>query len=240
MFRSGNARWLAIAGIVTCLLLATGTVWAQSYPDTFSVNYFSNNNAHPSGDDQRVRIINPGVYAPSYPPAFVCAMIYVFDNVQEMKDCCACNISSNGLAELSVKTNLTVNPFNGVVPNDGDIKIVSAVQNGYLTIQPESGPPITSNAPCDPSGGGRNTSGGYTLNIVPVSDLRSWSTHLPGYKTADGATTEDEFQDATLSKSELASLQEQCTDIVENGSGTGICTGPFPNSSTVCDFTKAP
>jgi hypothetical protein len=236
MFRTGNARWLAIAGVTACLLLATGTMWAQA--DTLSVNYFSNN--HASGPDEKVRIINPGVYAPSYPPAFVCAMIYVFDNQQEMKDCCACNISSNGLAELSVSHNLTINPFNGVVPTDGDIKIVSALQNGFLTVQPEKGPPVTSNAPCDPSGGGRNTTGGYTLNIVPVADLRSWSTHTPGYKTSDGSTTEADFQNATLSKAELASLQEQCTDIVENGSGTGICTGPFPNSSTVCDFTTAP
>ena len=65
-------------------------------------------------------------------------------------------------------------------------------------------------------------------------------THTPGYKTSDGSITEADFQNATLGKSELASLQEQCTDIVENGSGTGICTGPYPNSSTVCDFTKAP
>jgi len=127
-----------------------------------------------------------------------------------------------------------------VVPNDGDIKILSTLQNGYLTVQPAKGPPVTSNAPCDPSGGGRNASGGYTLNIVPTPDLRAWSTHLPGYKTSDGSTTEDDFQSATLSKAELASLQEQCTDIVENGSGTGICTGPYPNSSTVCDFTTVP
>jgi hypothetical protein len=242
MFQPGNARRLAIAGIAACLLLAVGTVWAQSYPDTFSVNYYSNNSStsHPSGYDQQVRIVNPGAYAPSYPPSYICAMIYVFDNDQEMKDCCACNISSNGLAELSVSKNLTINPYNGVVSNDGDIKIVSALQNGYLTVQPVTGPPVTSNAPCDPSGGGRTGTGGYALNIVPTPDLRAWSTHLPGFKTSDGRVTEDQFQDSTLGKAELDSLQEQCTNIVENGSGTGICTGPYPNSSTVCDFTTAP
>jgi hypothetical protein len=135
---------------------------------------------------------------------------------------------------------LTINPYNGAVPNDGDIKILSAVQNGFLTVQPKKGPPVTSNAPCDPSGGGRNGTGGYTLNIVPTPDLRAWSTHTPGYNTSDGSVTEDEFADATLSTAELDSLQEQCTNIVENGSGTGICTGPFPNSSTVCDFTSVP
>lgn len=240
MFNSGNARWLGIAVVATCLLLTTGTVWAQSYPDTFSVNYYSNNTSHPAGLSEEVRIINPGVYAPSYPPAFMCAMIYVFDNVQEMKDCCACYISSNGLAQLSVSANLTINPYNGAVPNDGAIKIVAAQSNGFLTVQPRKGPPVTSNAPCDPSGGGTNSTGGYTLNIVPTPDLRAWSTHTPGYDTSDGSVTEENFQDSTLSTAELDSLQEQCTNIVENGSGTGICTGPYPNSSTICDFTSAP
>jgi hypothetical protein len=240
MFRTGHARWLAIAGIATCLLLTAGTVWAQTYPDTFVVNYYSNNLSHPAGYDEQVRIINPGAYAPSYPPATLCAMIYVFDNMQEMKDCCACSISADGIAELSVSHSLTINPYNGVTSNDGDIKIVSAVANGYLTIQPPKGGPITSLAPCDPTGGGRSGTGSYVLNIVPTPDLRAWSTHTPGYNSSDGSTTEAEFQDSTLSTSELNSLQEQCTNIAENGSGAGICTGPAPNSSTVCDFTKAP
>ncbi len=239
MSQTGNPRWLTIAAITICLLVIGGAAGAQ---DVFSVTYFSNNlaNAHLNGWDQRVRIVNPGVYAPSYPPAEMCAMIYVFDNVQEMKDCCACEISSNGIVDLSVAHNLTINSYNGSKPNDGDIKVISAVPNGTFFVQPPQGPPVTSNAPCDPSGGGRDKNGNYVLNIKPTPDLRAWSTHLPGYKQSDGSTTEDEFQDASLSAAELASLQEQCTNIVENGSGVGICTGPFPNSSTVCDFTSIP
>ena len=238
MSRTGNSRWLAVFAIGTaCLLLATGTVWAQS---AFQVNYYSNNVNHLSGEDQTVRIVNTGSYAPSYPPASLCAMIYVFDNMQEMKACCGCLISTNGLAELSVSTNLTVNPFNGVVPNDGDVKIISALQNDYINVEPPSDPPIVSNVACDPSGGGFNTSGGYNLNLVPTAGLVSWSTHLPGYHRADGRTTEDEFQNAVLGTSELDGLQEQCAGIIADGSGTGLCTGPAPNSSTVCDFTTVP
>ena len=238
MSRTGNMRWLAVFAIGTaCLLLATGTAWAQS---PFQVNYFSNNVSHQANQDQEVRIINTGTYAPSYPPANLCAMIYVFDSHQEMKACCGCLISTNGLAELSVSQNLTVNPFNGVVPNDGDIKIVSALENDYVSVEPPSGPPEVSNVDCDPSGGGFNPEGGYNLNLVPVSGLVAWSTHLPGYKTADGRTTEDEFQNGNLRPGELDSLQEECAGVIADGSGSGICTGPAPNSSTVCDFTSVP
>jgi len=226
MFKTGTSRWLAIAVIATTCLLTAGSAWAQTQPsDVFWVNYFSNNvPGNKSGTDQEVRIINPGAYAPNYPPASLCAMIYVFDNQQEMKECCGCYISTNGLAELSVAKDLTSNTFNGTAPKDGDIKIVSAVSN--ITI---GGAPA-----CDPSGGGLNSSGGYVLNIAPTADLRSWSSHLPGYQHSDGRTTEDEFQDATLSTGELDSLQEECTGVLAVGSGFGQCGQHASNSSFSC------
>ncbi len=242
MFGTGSPRWLAIAVITTCLVLASGTVWGQETAvSPFSVNYFSNNLAsnHPAGFDQKVRVVNPGLYDTGYPPNNLCAMIYVFDNQQEMTNCCACLISANGLLELSLSNNLTVNSYTGTTPNDGDIKIVSALENDYFHVQPPSGPPIQSATDCDPSGGGRKGSG-YALNVVPEKELVAWGTHLPGYHKSDGSTTEDAFLLSDLSVSELDGLQEQCTNIVENGSGSGMCTGPAPNSSTVCDFQTAP
>jgi|SRR5579863_7608992 len=242
MFGTGSSRWLAIAVIATCLVLASGTVWGQQTSvSAFSVNYYSNNQAgnRPAGFDQKVKVVNPGLEDTGYPPNSLCAMIYVFDNKQEMTNCCACLVSANGLLELSVSQNLTINSYNGSVPNDGGIKIVSALENDFFHVQPPIGPPIQSATDCDPSGGGRSGSG-YALNIVPVPELVAWGTHLPGYHKSNGTTTEDEFQLSDLSTVELASLQEQCTNIVENGSGAGMCTGPAPNSSTVCDFQTAP
>jgi hypothetical protein len=227
MSQPGTSRWLAIAVIaVACLLLTSATAWAQAQPtDVFWVNYFSNNVPGNSGGlDQEVRIVNPGAYAPSYPPASLCAMIYVFDNMQEMKECCGCLISTNGLAELSVANDLTSNTFNGVAPTDGDIKIVSAVSNYTVNGAPA----------CDPTGGGISSTGGYVLNIAPTADLRSWGTHLPGYRKADGHITEDEFQDATLSTGELDSLQEECTGVIAVGSGYGQCGQHASNSSFSC------
>ena len=104
MFRTGNSGWLAIALVAATCLLTASVGWAQTQPyDTFQVNYFSNAN-NGVGTDAWTRIINTGADAPSYPPSNLCAMIYVFDNKQELKECCGCLISTDGLAELSLRT----------------------------------------------------------------------------------------------------------------------------------------
>jgi hypothetical protein len=220
MFRTGNSRWLAIAIVAATCLLTASVGWAQKQPaDTFQVNYFSNAN-NKAGTDQTVRIINPGADAPSFPPSSLCAMIYVFDNKQELKECCGCLISTDGLAELSLNKNLISNPFDGRTPNDGDIKIISAAQNDFFN-----------GVQCDPQGGGIGSDHKYVLNIAPTADLRSWGTHVQN----DSDLTEDEFQTATLSTGELDSLQEECYGIVTVGSGAGICGEGVFNSSTVCN-----
>lgn len=220
---SQKRTWLVVAFIVTtCLVLTTSVAWAQQPADTFWVNYFSNNGT--SGYDQEVRIVNPGVYAPSYPPGNLCAMIYVFDAYQEMKECCGCLISTNGLAELSVARDLTSNVFAGGPPRDGDIKIVSATPNAVY-----DGFPV-----CDPAGGGFNATGKYILSVAPTPDLRAWGTHLPGYLKSDAHVTEDEFEPATLSTGELDSLQEECSGVLAVGSGYGYCGLGAYNSSFFC------
>jgi hypothetical protein len=220
MFRTGNSRWLGIAMIAAICLLTASAGWAQSQPaDTFQVNYFSNA-ANTAGIDQTVRIINTGADAPNFPPSNLCAMLYVFDAKQELKECCGCLISTDGLAELSLNKNLVSNPFDGVSPTNGDIKIVSAAPNDSF-----------GGVSCDPTGGGIGSNGKYVLNIAPTVDLRAWGTHVQN----DNNLTEDEYQTATLSTSELDSLQEECYGIVAVGSGAGICGEGVGNSSTVCN-----
>jgi hypothetical protein len=149
-------------------------------------------------------------------------MIYVFDNFQELKECCGCLITPDGLLELSVNRDLTSNPFNGIKPTNGDIKIVSATATATAFL----------GVPCDPTGGGRLSNGSFALNITPIPDLRAWSTHFQ----SDGHTTEDEFQDATLSSAELDSLQEECFGIVTVGSlRAGICAEGVSTSSEICN-----
>src|SRR5450755_2669071 len=115
---------LAFAGLVT---IGAGVASAQ---DVYKLNYFSNNRSA-AAPDATVRIDNPGLTYGN-----LCAMIYVFDNDQQMTECCGCVETHNGLRTLSVRNNLTANPLTGVVSDNGVIKIVSAAVN---------------NSPCDPT-----------------------------------------------------------------------------------------
>ena len=217
MLPSGNSRWLAIAVTLACLVLVVSTVAVAQQDDVLHVTYFSTNAPAP---DEAVRIINPGAYAPSYPPANLCAMVYVFNNDQELQECCGCLISPDGLLELGVYKNLTSNTFTGIRPTNGDIKVVSALPNDFF-----------GGVPCDPTGGGILPNGSYALNIQATPDIRGWATHLQ----ADARVTEDELQPATLSATELYSLQEECYGIANVGSGFGICGEGVVNSSEICN-----
>src|ERR1700739_4357344 len=109
---------LVAVAIVGFVLIGAGAASAQ---DVYKVNYFSNNAA--PAPDATVRIDNPGV---TY--GTLCAMIYVFDADQQLSECCGCVETHNGLRTLSVRSNLTSKPLNGLVSRNGGIQIgVAAV-----------------------------------------------------------------------------------------------------------------
>jgi hypothetical protein len=176
---------LVVAGLVT---IGAGVASAQ---DVYKLNYFANN-ASPA-PDATVRIDNPGLTYGN-----LCAMIYVFDNDQQMTECCGCVETHNGLRTLSVRSNLTSNPLTGVRANNGVIKIVSAAVN---------------NSPCDP-----------TSNVKPTANLRAWGTHIQNPVGTAYPITETEYSDSTLGATELANLQAQCAFVNILGSGHGICS----------------
>jgi hypothetical protein len=177
--------------IVALFTLGAGVASAQT--DVYRLNYFANNTG--AFPDETVRITNPGLFYGN-----LCAMIYVFDNDQQLTECCGCVETHNGLRTLSVRRDLTANPLTGVISNNGVIKVVSAAVN---------------NSPCD-----------ATLNVVPTRALREWQTHtgILGILPRAFWTTETEFTDSTLGATELANLQAQCAFIGILGSGHGICT----------------
>ena len=177
---------------IAALVLAAGTAVAQT--DVYRLNYFSNNVA--GAPDATVRIDNPGLTYGN-----LCAMIYVFNQDQQMAECCGCVETHNGLRTLSVRTDLTHNPLTGVVPRNGVVKIISAAVN---------------NSPCDPS-----------ANVTPKTNLRAWGTHIQNPVGAAYPITETEFSDSTLGATELANLQAQCAFIGILGSGHGVCTCGF-------------
>jgi hypothetical protein len=180
---------------LTVGLFTLGAGVASAQTDVYRLNYFANNTIA-TVPDETVRITNPGLFYGN-----LCAMIYVFDNDQQMTECCGCVETHNGLRTLSVRRDLTSNPLTGVISNNGVIKIVSAAVN---------------NSPCD-----------ATLNVVPTRALREWATHtgiLGILPTATALETETEFTDSRLGATELANLQAQCAFIGILGSGHGICS----------------
>jgi hypothetical protein len=194
-----HSRWIVvIAAVSACLLLTTGA-WAQA---PFSVGVFSNNVNKTPGWDQEVRIVDPGTDG----NPGLCAMLYVFDQYQNMYSCCGCYVTMNGLLELSVANNLLVNTYTGTVPNSGNIKLIASLANAAFP------------APCDPRA------------PSTVNGLVAWSTHLPGKTGSDGSVAEVKFLPAGLSSGEYNSLTQQCAGIIADGSGDGVCTGPTTSS----------
>jgi len=181
------SRGLAVVctfALALCAVCAS----AQNYPDTFKVDYFQN--AFGSVDET-VHITNPGTAGGN-----LCAAVFVFDVDQEMRECCSCFVSPDGLRTLSVNTDLLGNPLTQPAPTAGAIKIVSTT--------------TTSSGTCP----------AYPLSMKPTASIRAWATHLDN----SGVLTETASQDATLSTLELQRLERECTGVYIVGSGHGQCT----------------
>lgn len=204
MVRITTACILAV-GLV-CLLTATAPAQITTpLPDVFFVNYFAN--AHNGGADGTVRIMNPGLYTTPNTAGVpvsrdLCALIYVWDQDQELKECCGCKITPNGVRQLSVNNDLTDNALTGGTVSDGGIKIVSH--------------------PATAAGSWQRSSGAAILITNPQATLRAWITHPQDTRVE--ALTEEEFLDVNLSEGERRLLNNRCTGIHNLGSSRGICT----------------
>jgi hypothetical protein len=205
MLRTENFKWYFLAvGLAAILVLGAGSAAAQSFPDTFGVTYYSF--AHETGaPDGKFRVDNPGTDNGKD----LCADIYVFDESEELLECCGCKLTPDGLRTLSVNKDLTGNTANGEQAFVGVIKLLSAAPN-------------TVSGGCDPTGGA--SFHGFPNNIVPTPNLRAWETHLFLNNAERCVVTDQEVQSATLSTWELNTLQRACFGILQLGSGRGKCT----------------
>ena len=186
---------LIVLGICTLGVISAA---AQGVlPGQFSVNYFSNNGVS-GAPDATVRVTNPGQYYGN-----ICAQVYVFDNDQQMDECCGCLTTPDGLRTFSVTKDLTSNPLVGTVVNHGDIKILATPVNG---------------TPCDPTL--------PQLAEAPAVNtyLDAWATHIQNKVGSAYPITETAFTGATLSLGEYGSLGADCFFIERLGSGHGLCT----------------
>jgi hypothetical protein len=195
---------LPTLAIALMLGVVSGTAVAQDN-STYAVDYYSNANVEEGpAPDGTLRLINDGDTGGS-----LCAAIYMFDDMQEMQECCSCPITADGLIAESVNRDLLGNSLTGMSNEDGVIKVIST------------------NAPsgvCNPTNG------------AATAGIRGWLTHIEkGVVPSASATKkqpvsslwlvgETELHDANLSAAELASLQQFCSFAIILGSGRGTCT----------------
>ncbi len=199
--------------------------------------------------DNILRLINPNGGANSnlggVKAQTVCAMIYVFDDDEEMGECCGCPLSSAQLATFSINQNLTAN-FGisgepGLAPIStenglGAIAVVAAAPNAPIVLSSGSnsnGCAATQSGACNLGCDPTNTPG-YVVS--PTANLFGSMTHEQSVQ--QGAEGNQNLVFANLTETALSDdgggdptnliyLQTQCGALVGNGTGGGICTCPL-------------
>jgi hypothetical protein len=177
---------LPTLAIALVLGITSRTAYAQDYP--FALSYFSN--AHASGaPDGVLRIVNDGNTG-----GWLYSNIYVFDNREELLECCSCGVSPNGLLTLSVNKNLTSNPLTGRIPTRGVIKTVSSTTSNPTRVTFRAGQRE------------------WLTHIQKASTATTY------------AITESQMTDSTLGGIEFSTLQADCSFAIVLGSGQGVCS----------------
>jgi hypothetical protein len=177
-------------------LMLGGNAFAQTPAgddSVYFVTYFSNANTA-SAPDAVERFINDGDTENN-----LWADYYVFDDSQELQECCSCIITPDGLNSEYVNNvkgqpSLTGNTLTGKTLTRGVIKVISDAAGN-------AGAP------------------------VPTPGLRGWGVHVQALTTKTTfAVTETRFADSNLSGSEQTLLGELCQFAQVLGSGQGTCT----------------
>jgi len=169
---------MAIALMLRGTALATPPQGGGDYSVYFTTYYSNANTAN--APDATVRIINDGDTGNNLD-----AYIFVFDDSEELTECCDCEVTPDGLLSESVNKNLTANPLTGIKPTRGVIKVISSDE------ECQEGP---NQAPCS----GFGTAG-----------LHAWATHVQKL-TSGYAVTESPFADSNLSPTEQQLLYNLC------------------------------
>jgi hypothetical protein len=162
--------------LLALAVMLGGTALAQD-DSVYFTTYFSNANTA-NAPDATVRAVNDGDTENN-----LYASIYVFDDSEELTECCSCLITPDGLLSESVNKNLTAAPLTGIKPTRGVIKIISSCVEDDVSTNFESN--------------------------RPTAGIRAWATHVQ--KLASGfAVTETAFADSNLAESEKSLLEQLC------------------------------
>ena len=190
---------LLLFPILAIALMLGGTAVAQNVGDNtiFFTTYYSNANTS-GAPDATLRIINDGDQGAPQPSGDLYAAIYVFDDSQELTECCACLVSPDGLLSESVDKELTATPLTGVKKSRGVIKIISSSSSDPTAPVPAPG------------------LRGWATHIQATSNQPEKSPWF---------VTETRLADSNLGTAEAALLPQLCyfADVLLSGTGCG-CT----------------
>lgn len=192
-----------LLSLMFMMLFVTGSSLAQAIGDNsaYLVTYYSNANTV-GAQDAVLRLVNDGAAATTesegVPNGTLWASIYVFNDSQELQECCSCPITSDGMLSESVDRELTANELTGREERTrGVIKVISSSTN-------------------DPT----------HVGLKP--GLRGWMTHIQATANLPERgpfyVTETRLADSNLSAAELASLESSCSFAITLGSGYGVCS----------------
>jgi hypothetical protein len=106
--------------LLAMAVMLGGTALAQGDNSDYFTTYYSNANTA-NAPDATVRIVNDGDTGTN-----LYALIYVFDDSEELQECCSCVVTPDGLLSESVNKNLTANPLTGIKPTRGVIKVITS------------------------------------------------------------------------------------------------------------------
>jgi hypothetical protein len=179
--------------------------------------------------DNTVRAVNPTSVIGN-----LCAMVYVFDDTEQLEACCGCPITPDGLRTWSVINDLTFNfGTNRGNLNAGVIDVIATRPNFEVGSLPALPPPPGTNFPtngtegCSPTGGASGDP--RATAIVPNPTLRLWITHSellePGLITRapSVSSSAEDFLASPLDVRHLFNLQIDCAKLITNGSNAGTC-----------------
>ena len=204
----------------------------------FDVSEESDDNGTGNGDNV-MRLINTTGQD-------MCALVYVFDDDEELGECCGCPLTANELLSFGIGGGKLFHPdtrpASGLTDNltanwreashdeeSGVIAVIGATATAQCTTNGSTSngttPNPACNAGCDPTIRFQEgvlvqcTQSGFGLNGNIVHNQR--------IGTASGLTEVSMFDDSPGDSLNTASnLQDQCHNAITQGSGKGWCTCP--------------
>jgi hypothetical protein len=184
--------------LVLAIALLGGNALAQGDKSVYFVTYYSN--ATLAGvPDETIRLINDGDTGST-----LWASFYVFDDSEELQDCCSCPVTPDGL--LSESVNVQLASFALVLTPKHDYR-------GVIKI-------VSSSTPA----------GGPSYTNTLATGLRGWATHAQSvsnrfpFGPGPYSQTETPLADSNLTASEKLLLENMCSYAQTLGSGFGVCT----------------